>query len=144
MEQEVLINIASIQTQEDESEDVELFTTGLLSPTEDGWRITYEESEATGFEGCRTLVDVTDDLRRVTMTRVGPASSQLIIERGVRHQCTYDTGYGSLIIGVLGDRILSSLTGEGGVLEFSYSLDVNASLASENTVTISVSLPKEA
>lgn len=142
MEKEVLINITSTQSQEgEEPEEVELFTTGTLCRSGEGWRIAYEESEATGFEGCRTLVEVTDDLRRATMTRIGPASSQLIIERGVRHQCNYDTGFGSLIIGVLGDRILSTLTEEGGLLEFAYSLDVNASLASENTVSIRITLP---
>ena len=41
-----------------------------------------------------------------------------------------------------GDYIHSTLTEEGGELGFGYSLDVNTSLASENTVTITVRQPE--
>ena len=73
---------------------------------------------------------------RVTLSRSGASKSQLIIERGVRHQCHYDTGYGAMTIGVSGDRIVSHLDDNGGRLEFAYSLDVNTLLASENAVYI--------
>ena len=79
-----------------------------------------------------------EDAGRVTLSRTGAAKSQLIIERGVRHQCHYDTGYGSMMIGVSGDRVVSDLDDHGGNLEFSYSLDVNTLLASENSVFVNV------
>ncbi len=137
-EQEFLLTIVGTQRDGEENEKVELFTTGNFYHTGHSWCIAYDESEATGFEGNRTVLEVEDDLRRVTMNRLGNATSQLIIERGVRHQCTYDTGYGSIIIGVSGDYIHSTLASQGGELSFGYSLDVNTSLASENTVTITV------
>ena len=137
-DKEFLLTIVGTQADEEEKDEVELFTTGNFYRTDHSWCIAYDESEATGFEGNRTIVELDDDLRRVTMTRLGNTSSQLIIERGVRHQCTYDTGYGSLIIGVSGDYIHSTLSEEGGDLGFGYSLDVNTSLASENTVAITV------
>ena len=142
-DKEFLITIVGTQRDEDgESDEVELFTTGNFYRAANSWCVAYDESEATGFEGNRTIVEVEDGLRRVTMTRLGNTSSQLIIERGMRHQCTYDTGYGSIIIGVSGDYIHSTLTEEGGELGFGYSLDVNTSLASENTVTITVRQPE--
>ena len=76
--------------------------------------------------------------RKVTLSRSGAAKAQLIIERGVRHQCHYDTGYGPMMIGVSGDRVVSELGDHGGRLEFAYSLDVNTLLASENAVYINV------
>ena len=141
-DKEFLLTIVGTQTDEEDNDRVELFTTGNFYRTDHSWCIAYDESEATGFEGNRTIVELDDDLRRVTMTRLGNTGSQLIIERGVRHQCTYDTGYGSLIIGVSGDYIHSTLTPEGGDLGFGYSLDVNTSLVSENTVTITVRQPE--
>ena len=72
------------------------------------------------------------------LLRTGTAKSQLIVERGVRHQCHYDTGYGPMMIGVSGDRVVSELGDHGGRLEFAYSLDVNTLLASENAVYINV------
>ncbi|MBP0963419.1 MAG: DUF1934 domain-containing protein [Oscillospiraceae bacterium] len=141
-DKEFLLTIVGTQADEEEKDEVELFTTGNFYRTDHSWCIAYDESEATGFEGNRTVVELEDDLGRVTMNRLGNTASQLIIEKGVRHQCTYNTGYGSMIIGVSGDYIHSSLTEKGGELSFGYSLDVNTSLVSENTVTITVRQPE--
>ena len=64
--------------------------------------------------------------------------SQLIIEKGQRHQCVYDTGYGTLTLGISGDQIISSLDDNGGHLQVRYTLDINASMASENELLIQV------
>ena len=67
-------------------------------------------------------------------------STQLIIEKGKRHQCSYDLGYGSMIIGVNCSVIHSTLSEEGGQIAFGYSLDLNTALTSENQVIIAVFL----
>lgn len=137
MKKDVMITIKGIQRSDGDKDVVELFTMGRFYRKNGSYYISYDESEATGFEGAKTTLKVEQD-NRVTMFRSGSMRSQLIIERGVRHQCNYDTGYGSFTIGVLGDKIVSSLTDEGGDIEFQYSLDVNTSLASENEVHINV------
>ena len=43
-----------------------------------------------------------------------------------------------MTIGVLGDRIVSTLTDEGGDISFGYTLDIDTALTSENQVYISV------
>ena len=137
MKKDVMITIKGIQRSDGENDVVELFTMGRFYRKNGSYYISYDESEATGFEGAKTTLKVEQN-DRVTMFRSGSMRSQLIIERGVRHQCNYDTGYGSITIGVLGDKIESSLTDEGGDIAFQYSLDVNTSLASENEVYINV------
>lgn len=139
MKKEVLIDIKGIYNQDGEEDAIELFTTGSYYKRNGCYCISYEESEMTGFEGTHTLVQVEDGGKKVTLQRTGTSKSQLIIERGVRHQCHYDTGAGgAMMIGVSGDRIVSDLGSAGGKLEFSYSLDINTLLASENTVYINV------
>lgn len=137
MKKDVLIEIKGVYKQDDDEDQIEMFTTGSYYKRGGNYYIAYDESEATGFEGVRTVVKV-EDSDRVTLKRSGRAKSQLIIERGVRHQCHYDTGLGSMMIGVSGDRIVSGLSDSGGALEFAYSLDVNTLLASENSVYINV------
>ena len=137
MKKDVLIEIKGVYRQDGDEDSIELFTTGSYYKRNGHYYIAYDESEATGFEGSRTTLKV-EDSNRVTLIRSGKARSQLIIERGVRHQCHYDTGYGAMTIGVSGDRVVSGLTDEGGKLEFAYSLDVNTLLASENAVYIHV------
>ena len=141
MKKEVLFKIKGVYRQNGEEDEVELLTTGSYYKRNGHYYIAYDESEATGFEGTRTILKVEND-DRVTMIRSGATKSQLIVDRGMRHQCHYDTGFGAMTIGVWGDRIVSSLDDHGGDLEFSYSLDINAFLASENMVYVSVQEPQ--
>ena len=136
MKKDVLISIRGTQNVDGEKDVVELLTMGRFYKRKGIYYITYNESEATGFEGSKTMVKV--DERVVTMRRFGDTQSQLVVEKGVRHQCHYDMGVGSLTVGVSGDQIVSTLGEHGGELLFRYSLDVNTSLTSENEVYINI------
>ena len=138
MKQEALIKIKGIQRAGGDDDVVELLTTGSFAREEGCYIISYEESEATGFEGALTTLRYEEEAGRVTLTRSGSVNTQLIIEKGKRHQCSYDLGYGSMIIGVNCDRLQSSLSDEGGDIYFGYSLDLNTALTSENQVMVSV------
>ena len=138
MKKEYLIKIKGEQTVGQEVDMVELTTVGSFFKRNNCYYITYLESEATGFDGAKTVLRVDTRKGVVTMKRMGSSNSQLIIEEGRRHQCNYDTGYGNLIIGVSGNKIVSSLTDSGGDVTFAYSLDINTMLTSENKVHISV------
>lgn len=137
MKKDVLIEIKGVYRQDDDEDKIELLTVGSYYKRNGHYYIAYDESEATGFEGTHTILKV-EDGNRVTLKRTGAAKSQLIIERGVRHQCHYDMGIGSMMIGISGDRVIADLSDSGGTLEFDYSLDINTLLASENFVSISV------
>ena len=136
--QDVLIRIKGVQLSQGDRDVVELLTTGSFCRTKDAYCISYEESEATGFEGSHTTLRFEPNSGRITMTRSGALNTQLIIEAGRRHQCNYDTGYGQMTIGVLGDQITSTLTDEGGDISFGYTLDIDTALTSENQVFVSV------
>lgn len=137
LKKDVVITIRGLQRYEDDKDIVELVTTGRFYRKQDTYYLAYEETEATGFEGCRTTLKVGPN-RKVTMTRFGTTRTQLVVEDGIRHQCQYDTGQGQLTIGVMGNHFASDLTDNGGELEFGYSLDIEASVASENFVAITV------
>ena len=135
-----MISIKGIQRVDGEQEVVELLTRGRFYRRNNSYWLSYQESEATGFEGHRTTLHV--EPNRVTMQRSGPASTQLIVEGGCRHQCFYDTGYGALTVGINGRQIRSTLTDDGGELDFSYAMDINTALASEHQVIIKVEVGK--
>jgi uncharacterized beta-barrel protein YwiB (DUF1934 family) len=138
MKKDVLISIRGTVSAEGAAPDViELVTEGRYYNKEGSYFISYAESEATGFGGSTTTLRVEGD-DRVTLTRRGRAATRLVLERGRRHLCQYDTGEGQLLVGVSDCRILSSLGDSGGELTFNYSLDINSSLVSKNEVYISV------
>lgn len=134
----VCITIKSTQTAENDKDTTELFTFGFLEKKKtDTFRITYEESEATGFAGSNVTLDVNGtDL--VTMVRKGKSSSNLTIERGKKHHCHYGTEFGDFMVGIKTDEIRSSLDENGGELYLKYTIDINASFMSENEMFINI------
>jgi uncharacterized beta-barrel protein YwiB (DUF1934 family) len=138
MHKDVLISIKGTVISEGSDPDViELVTAGKYYVKDGSYFISYRESEATGLEGVTTTLKVSGQ-DSVTLIRNGSARSRLILEKGRRHLCQYDTGYGPLMVGVSGTRIKSTLGELGGELDFYYTLDVNSSLLSENQVSVQV------
>lgn len=139
MNEDYFIQIDGRMEQDGASDQVQLMTRGSFLKKNGSFFISYKESETTGYEGCTTTVKVAQDGRRVAMLRFGPAASQLIIEKGVRHLCHYDTGVGALTLGVAADEIDSRLSDEGGEVAFSYTLDADqTAILSKNLVRITV------
>ena len=145
MEEKYLITIKGTMEQDGKSDTVELMTRGSLVHKDGAYYIIYKETEATGYAGCTTTVKVAEDARKVSMLRFGKVPSQLIIEKGTRHLCHYETGYGAISLGVAADVIEHQLTETGGKLKFSYTLDSGAeNFISRNLVDITVEqLPTE-
>ena len=139
MNEDFLIRIDGRMEQAGETDSVELMTRGSFVRRGGSFFITYKESETTGYAGCTTTVKVAENAQKVTMLRFGPAASQLVIEKGTRHLCHYETGYGSMTLGVAADEIESRLSDEGGQVKFSYPLDAAQDIVlSRNLVTITV------
>ena len=136
MKKEVSITIDSTQIVDGESDKTELFTVGTMELCDNGYRLCYDESGATGFEGSHVAVRVTAD--SVVVERTGKAVSTLIIERGKKHHCQYGTEFGDFLIGVNTDEVRNDLSEKGGEVYLKYTLDINSSLMSENEMKIKV------
>lgn len=128
--------------QASEDETVELMTRGDLVLRGGNYYITYKETETTGYAGCTTTLKAAADSSRVSMLRFGKAAgagTQLLIEKGRRNLCHYETGYGSMTLGVMADEICCELSEEGGVLRFAYLLDAGTNeLVSRNRLEVTV------
>ena len=126
----------------EKEEFVELMTRGEFTLRGSSYYITYRETETTGYEGCTTTLKIAADGSRVAMLRFGKnggASTQLLIEKGRRNLCHYETGYGSLTLGVTADEILCDLTEKGGTVRFAYLLDADsAEMVSRNRLEVTV------
>ena len=74
----------------------------------------------------------------VTLERSGGMESQLIIEKGRRHSCLYNTPEGDFVIGIFGESLMPELTENGGKLYMSYTIDVYSGLISKNIMEIKI------
>ncbi len=126
----------------DKPEIVRLMTRGSFLRKGDNYYITYRETETTGYDGCVTTLKIAADSSRVAMLRYGKgqgSGTQLVIEKGRRNLCHYETGYGSLTLGVMADEIECALTEKGGSAHFAYLLDADsANMVSRNRLDITV------
>ena len=123
---------------EEEADRIELMTRGSLVKKGSSYYISYKETQTIGFEGT-TTIKIAEDGSRVALLRFGRANAQLMIERGRRNLCHYETDVGSLTLGVTGDGIECGLTEKGGRATFSYLLDAeDARIISRNTLEMTV------
>lgn len=128
MKKEVLLTIRGQQTySEQEPEVVELVTEGILESLETGWTLTYEESELTGLKGVTTSFLV--EPGKITLSRKGPLSSQMVFQEGVYHESLYQMEFGALMITVCASKVRYDLSENGGTIDLTYTIEIEQSAA---------------
>ena len=126
----------------------ELMTEGTLEQTEDGFLLSYQETELTGMEGTLTAETAmcifnqaaTFEIGpgRVILRRSGSVNSQMVFEEGRQHTSLYETPYGELSVDIQTSRLLHNLTERGGLMEIKYSIAVEHVVTGRNCFKIRV------
>lgn len=141
MEKSVIISIYGTQTDPDGiDEAIELVTQGSLSGNlEQGFHLSYQESELTGLEGTTTTFCIGED--QITMLRTGSLNSEMVFREGERHVSLYETGFGGLMIGVNTQKAWADIGQDGGSMELRYMVEVENTVVGKNTFRIQVRDP---
>ena len=134
---EYLIEVRSCLKGLHDEENLEITTVGSFSGQADRYHIAYDETPGSGMEGAVTSLTV-DGADTITLERTGSTNMRMILEKGQRHLCHYDTGFGDLMVGVFTEDIHSNLGHDGGELNFKYSVDINSEFSSDTEVFITV------
>lgn len=137
MNNDYLITIDGKHKTGDNTETVSLTTLGNYTKRDGKFYISYHETSATGFDGDITTLTVEDELR-ATLERTGKTNSKLVMEKGQKYMCHYDTGYGNMMIGIFADIIDNHLGHDGGKVRLRYTLDMNSNAISTNELNITV------
>ena len=128
MEHNVVLSIRGQQNYQDQDPEViELVTEGNLIRLDNGWKVSYEESDLTGLAGVTTVFEVTSDT--VTLTRTGALNSQMVFQKGVLHESLYQMEFGALMIAVCATRVSYDLTEQGGTIDLTYGIDIENTAA---------------
>jgi uncharacterized beta-barrel protein YwiB (DUF1934 family) len=134
---DVLIEIKGTQNYGEDS-DVTTFTTnGSLEEKDGVYTLCYDESEMIGAKGVKTLLTI-ENGTKMTLCRTGGMESRMVVEKGRRHSCLYNTPQGDFVIGIYGETLMSNLNAQGGKIYMSYTIDVNSGLISKNIMEIKV------
>ncbi|MBO5163099.1 MAG: DUF1934 domain-containing protein [Ruminococcus sp.] len=135
MKNNVMISLTSIQWQDGERTQTELVTKAKRSKEGKFDIISYEDTEATGYEGSVTTIKADDSSAYIT--REGTANSALSLEVGKKHFCQYETPFGCLQLGVYTHNVDNTIT-KDGKLYLKYSLDLNAAPLSDNEIIMTI------
>ncbi len=133
----VMIKMKSIQTVDDESNELELITEGTLEGKDGKYIIKYKDSEATGYEDSATSIEV-ESSSLASINRTGKSNSNLVIESGKKHHCHYETPYGDMMVGIYTHKIQNDLNDSGGYLYMRYTIDINSSYISDNEIIMNI------
>ena len=137
MENNVIVSIRGRQDLGDgQNESIELVTEGRLAQGDQGYTLSYQESELTGLEGTQTTFQIEDG--RVTLLREGEFNSQMVFEQGRRHLSMYNTPYGALAVGINTRKMKVELAGLEGRIEITYAIEIDHAVAGENCFKIDV------
>ena len=123
MKQNVVLSIVGRQSYMDqEPEQLELVTDGVLEDIGNSWVLSYEESELTGMAGVTTTFIVESD--KITLKRTGKLNSQMVFQEGITHESLYEMEFGALMISVCANRIMVDICHDGGMIDLIYTIEL--------------------
>ena len=114
---------------------INIVTKGSFEIKNGSYVLNYAEPMSEEDGDVTTTITV-DGSNVVDVMRSGRNSSRLTVEKGRRHLCNYETGYGCLTIGLYGEQIKSRLNKNGGEIVMRYTLDVNSEYQSLNELKV--------
>jgi uncharacterized beta-barrel protein YwiB (DUF1934 family) len=128
MKKDVLLSICGKQKYQDqEPECIELVTAGVLESTEEGWFLTYEETDLTGLEGVTTTFHV--EPGTITLSRKGQLDSQMVFRKDVPHESLYQMPFGALMITVCAREVRYEIGEAGGTIDLAYDIEIEQNAA---------------
>lgn len=138
MSKKALITIIGCQKYEGDSEKdkIEMKTIGTIEESDNTYTIRYNEEIAPNKSPIKTRLNIAKDESKVEMIKSGPYSSCLIIEKSKRHLCNYGTEYGDMLMGIFGRSVENDYNENEGSFRFSYDIDINGAVTSQNEVII--------
>lgn len=137
-EDKYLITVIGTQEINGEKDTIEITTTGNYEEKDNKKYIYYKEYDNENPEHyTNTTIEIIND-SLVNITRVNETTTKLIIEKGIRHQCIYETPMGSLMMGVYASDLVDCLSKSGGDIVITYQLDFYNDMISNNEFHINI------
>lgn len=138
MREQWIMTLRSIQRDGSERSESVLDTEIQYYLDQNGDRIiAYDESETTGMEGSTMMLRISPE-DMVSIIRTGTFQTHLVVQKGKKHFCHYETPFGEFAVGVAARWVDNQLTDEGGSLALRYTVDANTTLLSDNEINIDV------
>ena len=139
MTEERLLRIKDVSSDGVDTDTVEMETTCRYYGDDLNYTIEFEELFAEDMKS--TTVLRVKDGKCAHLLRRGSINTELIIEKGVRHNCAYSTPYGELMVGITATGFESRKTGTLLRLKMNYTVDFYGDINQTKEMTVTVGRP---
>ena len=139
MTEQRILKITDISSDGENTEKVEMETTCQYYGTKDNYTVEFDEIFAEDMKS-NTVLRVKDG-KCAHLLRRGSINTELIIEKGVRHNCAYSTPYGELMVGITATDFESRKMGTLLRLKMNYTVDFYGDINQTKEMTVTVGRP---
>ena len=136
MKKKALITVIGRQNYNGDKDEIKMKTVGTIEHCDDRYIIRYDENLEEVSTPLKSKITIAKDESKVEMIKTGPYSSYLVIEKSKRHLCNYGTEYGDMLMGIFGREVENDFNENEGTFKFSYDIDINGAISSQNDVII--------
>lgn len=138
MKEDFLIIINSTQTVGSKKDSISLKALGSYEVFPDKKQISFYEYDPEDSNKKYLSTLLIEKNNKIIFTKKGLTNSQLILQKDQRHMCHYLTEFGTLQVGTFTNKVDIDLNKNGGKIFARYSIDINSSITSYNTIHIEV------
>ncbi|MBR2411156.1 MAG: DUF1934 domain-containing protein [Clostridia bacterium] len=136
MNEERLLKIIDISSDGVDTDKVEMETTCIYYGTPDNYTVEFDEIFAEDMKS-HTVLRVKNG-ECAHLLRRGSINTELIIEKGKRHNCAYATPYGELMVGITAQEISSDAKEDSLKLKMNYTIDFYGEVNQTKEMTVTV------
>ena len=137
MTKDVLISISGLQLEAQDDEPIEVVTSGNYYYKNNKHYILYDEYiDDSELEVTKNKMIISDD--KISLTKSGPASVNMLFEPGKDTVTYYNTPFGSLVIGLSNSKIDAKHEENLIDINIQYDLSINYSHVSNCNICLKV------
>ena len=132
-----IITISGTQTVDDESDTIDITTSASYTERSGKKYIRYKEYNP-NYDGeyVSNTIIIESEKKIILRKLFEGKPTELILDRGVRHQCMYTTPIGYMSIGIYAESIVTDISKNGGTIVIDYTIDFNTDIQSEHHLEI--------
>ena len=135
---DILLKIVG-QQEDDDADKIELITEGRLYKKKDSTYLIYDESEFTGFPGCKTSFKLTGNtLKMKRMGKEVESGTEIVFSKGKRFTGKYETPFGEVNMEVFVNDVINNMSDDGGEVFVDYNVSLGGLEEGRNKLTIEV------
>ena len=137
MTKDVLISISGLQLEAQDDEPIEVVTSGNYYYKNNKHYILYDEYiDDSEMDVTKNKIIISDD--KISLTKSGPASVNMLFEPGKDTVTYYNTPFGSLVIGLSNSKIDAKHEEDLIDINIQYDLSINYSHVSNCNICLKV------